>query len=364
LWRRFVTSEALGAARSAISLRDAQVALYAAASAPGEPQEVLARLLKTLAAACDADRAILHTTEPNGRRIACAGAERPRPVAAVAAEMDAKLAAAVPFAVAALEDPDDRVAEFDRTALGKLGVKTLIGRAFGVTLGGGAASAAVLVVKGDAAPFPPHARKALAWAGGFFADVLPRCTKAAAATRLARRDGLTGLANRRAFDEQLSTLATAAKSSGGDLALLMLDLDHFKSVNDTHGHAEGDRVLKEAAGTIRMALTECRSDDVAVAARYGGEELVVLLPDFGPSGALRVAERIREAVSRIELPPGGPRTHVTTSVGMAMLPFDGDGPEALLHAADGALYAAKTGGRNRVVRAGATDQAVASPAPR
>ncbi|MFH5803685.1 diguanylate cyclase domain-containing protein [Alienimonas sp. DA493] len=363
LWTRFVTSEALSAARGALALRDAQVALYAAAAKDGEPQAVLTRLLTALASACGAERAALYTSGRDGRRIAAAGAELPRPVAAVAAEQEAKLAAAAPVRLAAGEGENGVIA-FDQAALARIGVRSLIGRAAGVSIGGGASAASLLVMKADAAPLPPHAERTLAWAGGFFADVLPRCTKAAAANRLARRDGLTGLANRRTFDERLTALFASAAATHGDLAVLMCDLDHFKSVNDTHGHAVGDRVLKEAAAAIQEALAHSRSGDAAVAARYGGEELVVLLPDFGPGGAARIAERIRESIARIELPAGGPRTHVTTSLGLALYPHDAEDAESLMHAADAALYAAKTGGRNRIVRAGEGSAAVVPAAPR
>ena len=347
LWTRYTSGEAIAAARGALALRDAQIALHAAAAEAGEPQAVLTRLLDALARAGGADRALLHTTGPRGRRIAGAGAALSGPVAAVAAEQEAKLAAAAGGAVGR------GVVGFDQEKLREIGVRTLIGRAAVAGVGGGAATAALLLVKADPAPFPPHARPVLAWAADFFADVLPRCTRAAAVTRLARRDALTGLANRRAFDERLAALTAETSAGGGDLTLLMCDLDHFKSVNDTHGHAVGDEVLKAAADAIREVLAGCRSNDVAVAARYGGEELVVLLPNFGPAGGMRVAERVREAIAEIALPEGGERSHASASVGAAVFPFDAAGPNELLRAADDALYAAKTGGRNRVARAGA-----------
>ncbi|NNJ26932.1 hypothetical protein LzC2_30280 [Planctomycetes bacterium LzC2] len=363
VWDRYVTGEALSVARDAIALRDAQVALYKAASESETPQTVLTQLLTTLAAACGADRAVLHTVGPDARRIAAAGVELSRPVAAVAAEQDAKLAYAVAETSILAPSPNG-VVPFDREALAKIGVKSLFGRAAGTSLGGGGNAAVLLISKSDSGAFPSHAVRTLSWAGGFFASVLPRCSRAAVASRLARRDGLTGLANRRTFDEQLAGLSAAAVAARGDLAVLMFDLDHFKSVNDTHGHAAGDRVLREAAAAIQQVVSGCRSNDSAVAARYGGEELVVLLPNFGPAGAERVAEEIRAAVSRIELPPGGPRTHVTTSVGLAVLPFDADDAASLMSAADAALYAAKSGGRNRVVRARTRGAAEGTTAPR
>ncbi|MEM9700904.1 MAG: diguanylate cyclase, partial [Planctomycetota bacterium] len=350
LWHRFVTQDALSRTLRRMALRDAQVALYSAATGAGGPHETLTRLLAALAPACGADRAVLHTVGALERRIAAAGAELPRPVAEVAAEHEIYLARAVQTQLAR-RTGKSRVALFDRDELEGIGVKTLIGRAAGVSIGGGTQNVILLLTKSETGPLPDHAVPVLSWAARFFAEALPNSAKAAAATREALRDGLTGLANRRAFDAELLRLSEQAIAGGGDLAVVMCDLDHFKSVNDVHGHAAGDDVLREAAAAIRDTLAGCRSTDAAMAARYGGEELAVLLPDFGPSGAERIAERIRAAVERIRLPPGGPRSHMSMSLGFAVAPFDGSDGPTLLKAADEALYAAKSGGRNRVVRA-------------
>jgi diguanylate cyclase (GGDEF)-like protein len=155
--------------------------------------------------------------------------------------------------------------------------------------------------------------------------------------RLATRDGLTGLHNHRAFHEHLAREAADALRSGQPLALALIDLDHFKAVNDTHGHLIGDELLRAVAGAVAAAV---RAGDVA--ARVGGEELAVLLPATGPAEAEAIAERLRRVVAAA----GGP-VPVTASVGVASAPA-GTPPVALLAAADDALYEAKRLGRNRV----------------
>lgn len=161
---------------------------------------------------------------------------------------------------------------------------------------------------------------------------------------LAATDALTGLFNRRYLDGALERELARADRSGSSLALLLLDIDHFKSFNDSYGHAMGDLVLKKVATTLQRCL---RQADVL--ARFGGEEFVVLLPQVGERGAVESAERIRAALERSGIHPGGPRKRLTVSIGLAMLRDHADTSEALLRAADEALYRAKDAGRNRVV---------------
>jgi diguanylate cyclase (GGDEF)-like protein len=176
--------------------------------------------------------------------------------------------------------------------------------------------------------------------------------------RLAVTDGLTGLHNRRFFEEVLRLETERALRGDGRLALLVTDLDHFKHVNDAHGHQSGDAVLVEAANRLRRAL---RASDVL--ARYGGEEFVTILPDADRDTALEIAERCRRALSRAPiLLQGGQRVTVTGSFGLALLTTDGGAPgprdsAALLRRADRALYAAKDAGRNRVQLAAAAGEA-------
>lgn len=166
-------------------------------------------------------------------------------------------------------------------------------------------------------------------------------------TQDAMIDGLTGLYNRRAFMSRLGEAVAYASRHGTDLSLLMLDADHFKQVNDRHGHPAGDRVLRFIAETVRLNLRE--SD---AAGRYGGEEYVVLLPHTPLSGAQIVAERIRAFCSASSIPLSSGGITVTVSVGVASLSAGCQRAEDLVATADAALYEAKRSGRNRVVARG------------
>ncbi|MCU1592753.1 MAG: diguanylate cyclase with sensor [Frankiales bacterium] len=162
------------------------------------------------------------------------------------------------------------------------------------------------------------------------------------AQRLSITDGLTGLWNYRYFTMTVSKEIERAARFARPLALLMLDLDHFKDVNDTFGHQRGDAVLVELAGRIRGEVR-----DVDTVARYGGEEIVVILPETDEAGAVQLAERICHAVSRKPFgEPGVPPVHLTVSAGAAVFPAHGLAASVLLARADEALYAAKRSGRN------------------
>jgi diguanylate cyclase (GGDEF)-like protein len=162
--------------------------------------------------------------------------------------------------------------------------------------------------------------------------------------RLAATDELTGLLNHRVLQEVLAREIRVAKRYGTPLALIMLDLDHFKQVNDRYGHQQGDAVLRSVAAVLKSSVRE-----VDFPARYGGEELAVVLPHLDLAGAATLAERIREAVASIQVETvGGPRLSVTASIGVAALSPDLRTRQQLIAAADSALYRAKHGGRNRV----------------
>jgi diguanylate cyclase (GGDEF)-like protein len=158
-------------------------------------------------------------------------------------------------------------------------------------------------------------------------------------------DGLTHLYNHRFFQERLQSECSRVKRSGGSLSLLMIDIDHFKKVNDTYGHRVGDMVLQQTAGILKGRL---RSEDTI--ARYGGEEFVVILSGSGKKGALRMAERSRLAVKRAVLFAEEHRIGASVSIGTATFPEDASEPWELIERADRALYAAKEQGRNRVVQ--------------
>jgi len=174
-----------------------------------------------------------------------------------------------------------------------------------------------------------------------------------AASRLsvmAATDGLTGLANRRAFDAALLAAWQAAVESGTSLALLMIDADHFKCYNDRYGHPAGDLLLQRIAGCIQVNTR--RPGDFG--ARYGGEEFAALLPGAGLQSAIGIAQRLRVTIADLNIPhDASPNGQVTVSIGVAIAhPRRGMGADLLLRQADEALYEAKRGGRDRVRSAG------------
>lgn len=167
--------------------------------------------------------------------------------------------------------------------------------------------------------------------------------------QLATHDPLTGLLNRREFDRILTEESERAARFGGSLGLVVLDLDHFKLINDRHGHPAGDAVLREVA---RRLAAQVRSVDRVM--RLGGEEFGLVLVQTDRADARRVAERAWEAIRAEPVAAGeAPVLAVTASAGVALLPGDAATPAALVTAADQALYAAKSAGRDRVVMASA-----------
>ncbi len=163
---------------------------------------------------------------------------------------------------------------------------------------------------------------------------------------LSSTDPLTGLYNRQHLNGKLRSLLRSSQATNQPFAVMMLDLDSFKQLNDRHGHLAGDQALKLIAEHMRETL---RASDYA--ARFGGEEFVVLLPKVGPERAQELAERLRQAVEDTPLQLHDEEVHVTTSVGIAVFPTDGEDPDTLINRADEALYVAKSEGRNRCVTA-------------
>ncbi len=153
-------------------------------------------------------------------------------------------------------------------------------------------------------------------------------------------DSLTGLPNRRAFNERLEERMSAWKRRGEAFTLLLLDVDHFKKLNDKHGHLTGDEALKLIGQALRKVLR--RDDSVA---RYGGEEFAMILPATTLEQSCHVAEKVRQAVAGVELNRGGERIAVTVSSGLATIQLN-EQEDSLVQRADSALYAAKDGGRN------------------
>lgn len=164
---------------------------------------------------------------------------------------------------------------------------------------------------------------------------------------LSRQDGLTGLANRRGFDARLEQACRTVVDDGLPVALMLIDVDHFKLLNDRHGHQVGDQCLREVASTLRATCAPVGGD----VSRYGGEEFAVILSGMSLDQAFDAAEQVRAAVERAQLCIAGSRRAlaVTVSIGLAMVtPESGSAPERVIEAADAALYRAKDDGRNRV----------------
>jgi diguanylate cyclase (GGDEF)-like protein len=163
------------------------------------------------------------------------------------------------------------------------------------------------------------------------------------AARSSTFDNLTGLFNRNAFDETLKRETSRAKRHDSCLTLLFLDLDDFKTVNDTLGHLAGDKVLKEVS---RLIMIEKRSEDIA--ARYGGEEITLLLPETSKADGWLLGERIRKIIEEIQIPYEGKNINITLSGGIASFPIDADNDLTLLKNADLAMYRAKNFGKNNI----------------
>lgn len=202
----------------------------------------------------------------------------------------------------------------------------------------------VLAVTRDNGSFGPECRPDLERLAPSVGAALTNVDRLGSVARLALVDELTKLGNRRRLDHDLEETVRAAALDGTPVAFAMLDVDHFKQFNDTHGHAAGDRALQAVADVIALSV---RQGDVVY--RYGGEEFSILLPNASPDEAAQVAERVREAVEQAPIEgedtqPGGA---LTVSVGVSSLPAPG--PAAMADRADQALYEAKQAGRNRVV---------------
>jgi diguanylate cyclase (GGDEF)-like protein len=158
------------------------------------------------------------------------------------------------------------------------------------------------------------------------------------------RDPLTNLFNRRYLEETLDRELARAAREGYSVCVIMIDLDHFKRINDTHGHEAGDEVLK----TLAITLSEhCRRGDFAC--RYGGEEFVVIMPNINMDTAYERAENIRQSLNSLRIPYGPYFLAITISMGIACYPINGETRETILHAADQAMYGAKEAGRDHIL---------------
>jgi diguanylate cyclase (GGDEF)-like protein len=200
-------------------------------------------------------------------------------------------------------------------------------------------------------PFTPNERRVFLYLVGQAAASVENVALHELVSEQAVTDELTGLPNHRAFREAMAKEAARAQRFRHDLSLLILDIDDFKQVNDTHGHLQGDAVLRAVA-----RIVDDESREIDEPARYGGEEFVIALPETSLEGALEVGERIRSGIERqaIRLIQGRGKINVTASLGAATMGPSIEDVNSLIAAADEALYEAKRSGKNRVVAAHAT----------
>jgi diguanylate cyclase (GGDEF)-like protein len=232
--------------------------------------------------------------------------------------------------------------------------------------GSGASSCVPLVVGGEVigsvllsrpAPYNEADEQRIDQSVSQAAPVLANLRNLAIAEMRAATDGLTGLPNKRAVTDALQRLFAQASTVRAPLALLLLDLDHFKQVNDQRSHQVGDQVLANVGAVLRTALR-----DLDFVGRNGGEEFAVLLPDTGIPAALNIAERVRAAIAEMTLP--GTDVAVTVSIGVAVFPDHASTADRLERLADAALYVAKRQGRNRVELADPTSANASVPGQR
>jgi diguanylate cyclase (GGDEF)-like protein len=197
-------------------------------------------------------------------------------------------------------------------------------------------------------PFTPSDRELFTYLAGQAARSMENVDLHETVARESVTDDLTGLSNRRAFDDALAGEIERSRRFGTDVGLVLIDLDNFKRVNDTYGHPQGDLVLREVARVLRES-----SREIDHAARYGGEELAVVLPGTDVEGAFNRSERIREAIGELRIPrlDGAGTLSITTSCGVAAVHAGAADAHALVQSADDALYEAKHSGKNTSVRA-------------
>lgn len=207
----------------------------------------------------------------------------------------------------------------------------------------------IIAVVREGQPFSDRDRELLAYLAGTGSVSIQNVGLHETVQRQAVTDELTGLYNHRRFQEAMVAESDRARRFSQPMSLVMLDIDNFKNVNDNYGHQQGDQVLREVARVLRESSREIDSP-----ARYGGEELAVVLPQTDLEGAFQLAERVRQEVEalRVELVDGGGgAVSVTASLGVASMPESAPEPGELIAAADAALYQAKHAGKNKTVRA-------------
>jgi diguanylate cyclase (GGDEF)-like protein len=310
----------------------------------GSPVELLEEFLERVATATGFERATLYLATGqrlDAKPLVCVGAALPRAIADLWRLDEAALARRGLHASGSLQF-------YAAADLHALRVRSTMCGAFVTALSHDDSLIGVVCLARQAdIPLSQGDRELLRWATDYLRETILRTVDRAMIEQQARRDALTQLANRHSFDREIRKHVEQCLQSGSECSLVMLDVDRFKSLNDRYGHLAGDEVLRNIARTIESCVSRMRSTDRPMVARYGGEEIAVLLPGVPVNGAKRVVEQIVQAVRSSDVEFDGKVICPTISAGIACCPKDGRTPEELIAAADGALYRAKEGGRDR-----------------
>ncbi|MCH7688699.1 MAG: GGDEF domain-containing protein [Planctomycetes bacterium] len=239
---------------------------------------------------------------------------------------------------------------FDKSQLKDFGIETLIGRALVAPLIFDDRMTGLLCLTDSRTTRLDESETRLVkWAAEYLAETIHRVLNHAVVERQARQDFLTLLANRRTFDSTILEVISNCRKNGTCCSLLLLDLDHFKAINDTYGHQAGDVVLRLIAEILQNHLQSSDLQQSGLAARYGGEEMAMLLPEIDVNEAAIIGETLRAAVESAVFPAGEHDLKITISIGVAAFPDHAETVEELIAQADNALYEAKHLGRNRLV---------------
>ena len=318
--------------------------------ATDRPLETLGRFATRLREAVAVDRAAVfllsRRTEDVSEPVVSSGAPLPASIESTWRRHESKLAWHAMT--------HQRGGGFDSSRLRPLGIDTLLGSAAAWPLiHEERLLGAIVLTRASNHSLADSQYRLLEWSADLLAGTLRRVFDEAAIRRQARHDGLTDLTNRRTFDTLLAgEIDRVRLGLSSECSLLLADLDRFKLINDTHGHPAGDEVLRVVAQLLREHVGRMRAGERSVLARYGGEELAVLLPGVGLAGAMRLAEEIRLAVEQRAIPFQNTSLGVTISIGAASCPRHAMTPADIVSAADQALYRAKSEGRNRVCQPG------------
>jgi diguanylate cyclase (GGDEF)-like protein len=312
------------------------------------PLDMVEAFVDRLRAMTGAERAVLFLITPDGR-----GSYKPLcrcgdPLAAGIVRRHAECEAILAETALSRKEPD----MMSTTDLTRVGVHTLIGAAIvAPVISPNGIAGALCLTRQSKEPFTNVRPQLLSWAARYLSETLLRVLHQAVSEWHARHDPLTDLSNRRTFDNELAVALRSTAAQGGTCALLMVDIDRFKSVNDRYGHLVGDEVLRCVSRVLKETVARLSARTSGIAARFGGEEFAVLLPGISAGDAAWIAETVRTNVELLPIHVQQGQISVTVSIGVAVAPEHARTPEELISVADAAMYQAKGAGRNQVISA-------------